>query len=223
MKKGAGKAARIFLVFATISVLAVFSIDFYVKKFSSSYMLSKEEAEDIYDVDCILVLGAGIWGEEPSPMLRDRLDLSTELYEAGCAPKILMSGDHGKKDYDEVNIMKQYAENLGVPSENIFMDHAGFSTYESMYRAKDVFGVKKMIIVTQGYHMYRALYVANNLGILAYGVVSDQRTYAGQEYRELREIMARNKDFIASVFKPLPKYLGEEIYIGGDGNLTNDK
>ncbi|MPN43844.1 hypothetical protein SDC9_191405 [bioreactor metagenome] len=92
-----------------------------------------------------------------------------------------------------------------------------------MYRARDVFGAKKIIVVTQGYHIYRALYVAHKLGLSAYGVASDQRTYAGQEYRELREIIARSKDFITSVFKPLPKYLGEEIYIGGNGNLTNDK
>lgn len=133
-----------------------------------------------------------------------------------------MSGDHGRKEYDEVNIMKNYAIEKGIPSENIFMDHAGFSTYESIYRAKEIFEAKKVVIVTQEYHLYRALYIANQLGIEAYGVGADPRKYVGAAYREIREILARDKDFIKCVFKPEPTYLGDTIPVSGNGDITND-
>ena len=134
-----------------------------------------------------------------------------------------MSGDHGQKDYNEVKAMKLEAMEQGIPSEDIFMDHAGFSTYESIFRARDVFAADKIIIVTQEYHLYRALHVANALGVEAYGVSADYHTYVGQAYRELREILARNKDFATSILKPEPTYLGDVIPVSGDGNLTNDE
>ena len=134
-----------------------------------------------------------------------------------------MSGDHGTEDYDEVNIMKQFAIEKGIPSENIFMDHAGFSSYESIYRAKEIFKAKKIIIVTQEYHLYRALYIAKQLGVEAYGVASDSRQYVGAAYREIREILARNKDFIKCILKLKPTYLGETIPVSGNGDITNDK
>ena len=134
-----------------------------------------------------------------------------------------MSGDHGRAGYDEVNKMKEYAVENGVSSHDVFMDHAGFSTYESMYRARDVFQAKKLIIVTQQYHLYRALYVAEKLGLEAYGVAADQMVYNGQLYREVREILARNKDFINTLIWPKPKYLGDAIPVNGDGDITNDK
>jgi vancomycin permeability regulator SanA len=133
-----------------------------------------------------------------------------------------MSGDHGSEDYDEVNTMKDYAIDKGIDSENIFMDHAGFSTYESLYRARDVFKIKKIIIVTQRYHLYRALYIANSLGLDAYGVASDPQQYVGQELREIREIVARVKDFFIVIVKPYPKYLGDAIPVNGNGDKTND-
>ena len=102
------------------------------------------------------------------------------------------------------------------------MDHAGFSTCESLYRAKEIFGVKKVIIVTQEYHLHRALYIARQLGLEAWGVASDYRSYAGQLMRDIREILARNKDFVTGIFLPEPTYLGEKIPITGDGNVTND-
>ena len=140
----------------------------------------------------------------------------------GAAPKLLMSGDHGRTNYDEVAAMKQFAINAGIPSENIFMDHAGFSTYESIYRAKEIFQAKKIIIVTQEYHLYRALYIADQLGVEAWGVSADYRSYTGQTSRDIREFLARVKDFATGIFKPEPTYLGEAIPISGNGNLTND-
>ena len=119
--------------------------------------------------------------------------------------------------------MKSFAIDKGVPSTDIFMDHAGFSSYESIYRAKEIFGAKKIIVITQKYHLYRSLYIANSLGLEAYGVKADLRKYIGQSYRELREIIARDKDCIKCIFKPKSKYLGETIPVNGDGDITNDK
>ena len=119
--------------------------------------------------------------------------------------------------------MKKFAIEKGVPSEDIFMDHAGFSTYESIYRAKEIFDADNIVIVTQEYHLYRALYIADKLDINAYGINSDPRQYSGQLFREIREILARNKDFINCIIKPKPTYLGESIPVSGDGNVTNDK
>ena len=133
-----------------------------------------------------------------------------------------MSGDHGTKYYDEVNTMKAYAIEKGVPSEDIFMDHAGFSTYESMYRAKEVFEVSSAIAVTQKYHLYRAVYDGMKLGIEIHGVDTPHRIYGGEAYYGARELLARIKDFIICVFKPKPKFLGEKIPVFGNGDLTDD-
>lgn len=203
--------------------LAVFGLSSFVKNRTADKIVNETEAVKL-DADCILVLGCGIRDDgTPSLMLRDRLETGTALYKAGAAPKLLMSGDHGRKEYDEVNLMKEYALERGVPSEDVFMDHAGFSTYESMYRARDIFCAEKVIIVSQRYHLPRALYVAEKLGLEAYGVPAKEAEYRGQAYREFREILARTKDFCTAVVQPLPKYLGEEIPISGNGDLTNDK
>lgn len=211
----------IIVCLVTAAVLAVFGIDFYVRKSTEKYILTPEEAGSGYD--CILVLGCGVYGDTPSHMLEDRLLQGIELYENGASDKMLMSGDHGEENYDEVNVMKDFARNRGVKSTDIFMDHAGFSTYESMYRAKEVFKAEKIIIVTQDYHLYRAIYDARALGLEAYGVASNPRTYSGQTYRDVREFLARNKDFLYGIFKPEPTYLGDPIPIQGNGNETNDK
>lgn len=211
------------LIVSVVSVGVIFGINFYVKSIGGENIVSSEDAESLQNMDCILVLGCGVRDDgTPSDMLRDRLDRGLELYFSGVAPKLIMSGDHGRTDYDEVNVMKQYAVDRGVPSEDVFMDHAGFSTYESIYRARDIFGVKGMVIVTQEYHLYRALYLASRFDMEAYGVSSDYNIYAGQTVRDVREILARNKDFLTSVFKPEPTYLGEAIPVNGNGDITND-
>jgi len=216
------KVLKYMLITLVTIGLIVIGINSYVKISTRKQILNEKEYPKIADVDCILVLGAAIWGDKPSPMLEDRLLEGINLYKKNVSNKILMSGDHGRKGYDEVNIMKKFAIEKGVPSEDIFMDHAGFSTYESIYRAKEIFQAKKIIIVTQEYHLHRALYIANRLGIEAYGVGSDPRQYVGATAREIREILARNKDFVKSIFKPKPTYLGEKIPINGNGDITND-
>jgi len=218
----AKRIIRIVLIAIAVLVIVVFGINAIVAFSTKSRIVSREQAGELNDVDCILVLGAGVWGNHPTPMLADRLDESILLYNEKVCDTIVMSGDHGSDDYNEVGSMKRYAVNAGIPSEDVFMDHAGFSTYDSMYRIKEIFGAKKIIIVTQKYHMYRALYIARALGIEAYGVTSDPRSYAGAEYRELREVLARDKDFFKCIFKPLPKLMGDKISLDDSGDVTND-
>ena len=211
----------IVVVIVAITVI-IFGINLYVRLSTKKKIIKENEYSNLLDVDCIIILGAGIWKNNPSPMLEDRLLEGIKLYQNKVSDKILMTGDHGRKEYDEVNIMKKYAIEKGIPSENIFMDHAGFSTYESIYRAKDIFQARKVVIVTQKYHLYRALYIANQLGIEAYGVGADPKQYVGATNREIREILARDKDFIKCIFKPKPTYLGDAIPVSGNGDITND-
>lgn len=214
---------KIIIIIVVLLVILVFGINFYVKASTKKQIIDNEsELSNLSDVDCILILGAGVRNNAPSPMLEDRLLKGIELYNKNISNKIIMSGDHGREEYDEVNIMKDFAIDKGIKSEDIFMDHAGFSTYESIYRAKEIFEAKKIIIVTQSYHLYRALYIANSLGIEAYGVSADLRTYTNQLSREIREIVARDKDFIKCIYKPKPKYLGDTIPVSGNGDITND-
>ena len=213
------KYGIIAIILITIIVLG---INLYVRISTNKQIIKENDYAALSDVDSIIILGAGIWKDKPSPMLEDRLLEGIKLYQNSVSDKIIMSGDHGRREYDEVNIMKNYAIEKGIPSENIFMDHAGFSTYESIYRAKDIFEAKKVVIVTQEYHLYRALYIANQLGLEAYGVGADPRQYVGATYRELREILARDKDFIKCIFKPEPTYLGDTIPVSGNGDITND-
>ena len=220
-KRLVGALLLLCLIFAQIPIL----INAYMYEFSSRYILTVEEASE-GKFDCVLVLGAGVWGESPSPMLEERLNRGIEVYKTGCADRILMSGDHGRTEYDEVNVMKNFAVGKGAVAEEVFMDHAGFSTYESMYRAKDVFQVKKVVIVTQKYHLYRAIYNARRLGLDAYGVAADgQYNYSlpVRTFNNARESLARCKDFLWCIFKPEPTYLGEVIPISSSGVLTDDK
>ena len=217
------KTFKILSIIIVFGIILVLTINFYVIGSQMKKIIKDNNYKTLENVDCILILGAGIWGDKPSPMLEDRLNEGIRLYNEGVATKIVMSGDHGRDEYDEVNIMKEYAIEKGVPSEDIFMDHAGFSTYESIYRVKEIFEADNIVIVTQEYHLYRALYIADKLDIDAYGINSDPRNYRGQLYRELREILARNKDFVNCIIKPKPTYLGESIPVNGNGNMTNDK
>ena len=199
---------------------AVVGINAYMISYVSDYILTEEDLEN-QNFDCVMILGAGLWDGDPSPMLQERLDFGLIAYETGCTEKMLMSGDHGRKEYDEVNRMKDVAIENGVLADNVFMDHAGFSTYESMYRARDVFQVEKMVIVTQKYHLYRAVYDARKLGIDAYGFAAERLNYPF--YNDVREALARTKDFFYCIIQPKPTYLGDPISIHANGSLTDDK
>ena len=186
------------------------------------YILTMEEAEGL-DADCVLVLGAKIYESGVlSATLEDRMAVGIEAYEAGAGRVLLLSGDHGSYGYDEVNAMKNYALSKGVEGDHIFLDHAGFCTYDSMVRAKEVFGAKKVLIVTQSFHLYRAVYIARSIGLEAYGVSSDLRPYVTATYNEVREFIARVKDSLWVLFRPDPKYLGDPIDLSGSGTVTWD-
>jgi SanA protein len=205
-----------------LGLVGLLGLNMLVISSTQDKILTLEEATNS-DVDCILVLGAGVGANGvPSPILRDRLDKGIELYQAQVSNRLLMSGDHGQVDYDEVNVMKNYAISSGITSSDIFMDHAGFSTYESLYRAKFVFQVEKVLIVSQKEHLYRAIYIAESLGMDAIGVAAEDIHYGGDEARDLREFLARIKDVFSLIIQPNPTYLGDPIPIDGDGNSTND-
>ncbi len=211
------------IIVTVVSVLAglalllgicVLSVNAAVQSSTKDRIYSHTDELTLEEADCILILGAGVKDNgEPSDMLHDRLKVGVELYKSGAAPKILISGDNSRVDYNEPLAMEEYCLENGVPEDDIVADYAGFSTYESLYRARDIFCAEKIIIVTQEYHLYRALYVAEKLGLDAVGVSADVRTYVGQTYRELREIAARNKDFLYTIYMPKPTYLGETIPI----------
>jgi len=222
------KILLIMIVITLIIILAVLGINSHVKNKTEdkiSYVVNGKinfnsaglaEIKQ-FDPDCIIVLGAGIKDSEtPSDMLKDRLDVGIELYKQGVAPKLLLTGDNGTVNHNEIHVMLSYAKKAGIPEKDIFCDHAGFSTYESMYRADSIFKVKSAVVVTQEYHEYRALYIGDKLGIDVLGVSSDQRSYFGQTYRDVREILARCKDFVKCIIKPEATG-GEAIPINGSG------
>ena len=212
------------VILGVLAVALLLGINSWVKSSVRDYILTEEQAAQLTDMDCILVLGCKVGADGTlSHMLEDRLRQGVALYDLGAAPKLLMSGDHGTAEYDEVDAMKRYAVDAGIASRDVFMDHAGFSTYESVYRAKEVFQVRRVIIVTQEYHLYRALMVAREMGLEAYGVAVNYRTYVGQTARDIREILARVKDFGMTIFWPEPTYLGDAIPISGNGELTHDE
>lgn len=213
----------VFLSFLLLMLLLLLFVNLLIYGSVKNRILDVDNAAALEgSFDCILVLGAGVKADgTPSSMLEDRLEISIELYFADASDRLLMSGDHMQSDYDEVGAMKRHATDAGVPSNAVFLDHAGLSTYESMWRAKELYGAENVLIVTQEYHLYRALYVAQELGMNAYGISADLRPYRGQIIRELREIVARAKDFVFAKWKPEPTYLGDPVDLAGDGDSTN--
>lgn len=180
---------------------------------------------DVQIAPVVIVLGARVYDDGRLYLTtQDRVDTAVELYRTGKVSKLLITGDHGQESYDEVNSMRRHAVSQGIPARDIFMDHAGFDTYDSMYRARDVFGVKRAIVVTQKFHLARAVYTARALGIDAVGVPADRRVYIKAALFDAREALARAKAFVELAYlRPSPKYLGPAIDITGDGRVTMDK
>jgi len=174
----------------------------------------------------VMVLGARVHGTRLSPVLEDRVIAGIRLMENQKGKKLLLSGDHGQKYYNEVYAMKRYVLTNAptIQHEDIFMDHAGFSTWDSMYRARDVFEVRDLIIVTQEFHISRAVIMARSLGMDAVGYAVSQERFANSWQRSwrFREYFARVRAFFSIVFKPQPRFLGEVIPILGDGRASWD-
>jgi len=205
-----------------VLLAAVIAVTNYTVVSSANRYIEESSAQE--QVDAIIILGARVYSDgDLSWILKDRMEVGIEQYLEGNGKKLLLSGDHGRENYDEVNNMKKFALSKGVPEEDIFMDHAGFNTYSTMYRAKEVFGVENAIIITQDYHLKRSVYIARQLEIEAYGVASDLHEYPKISKFVAREILARTKDFFqVNVTKPEPKFLGDKIDIHGDGRVTQD-
>ena len=172
--------------------------------------------------DCVLVLGCAVYEDgRLSPMLEDRVRTGAALVQAGVSDTLLVSGDHRTDAYNEVDAMKRRAVELGVPSQRVFQDHDGYSTYDSLARLKQVYGARRVVIVTQRYHLYRALYLAGKLGLEAIGVPADRpQGYSGGAMRELREVLARCKDVWSGLAQPAPEAAGAPVSLTGDGDLT---
>lgn len=180
-----------------------------------------DSVSDCPESQCAIVLGSAVYSDgTPGDFLKNRLDAGIKLYQSGKVDKLLFSGDNGQVDYNEVEAMKIYALEAGVEEDDIFLDHAGFSTYESMYRAQEIFNVDIAIVVTQEYHLYRALMIGKMLGINVTGYSADDINDSGSTARRVREFLATDKDFVQALFRMKPTYLGEEIPITGDGHLS---
>jgi SanA protein len=170
------------------------------------------------------VLGASVRPDGSlSPILNDRVESALKAYRAGKIQRFLLSGDHGERNYDEVNAMKDYLNNKGVADSVIFLDHAGFDTYDSMWRAKKIFEVDEATIFTQEFHLARAVYLAKKMGIEAQGFVSDQQDYKSINSLRRREWLANVKAFMEINIDKMPTYDGPSIPITGNSSLSHDK
>ncbi len=191
---------RIVGILCLCGILTVAGIDLYVTGTTKDRIYTSDTLPTGGDYDCILVLGAGVKPDgSPSDMLYDRVATGLRLYKNGHAPILLMSGDDSGPDYDEVGCMLALALAAEVPETDVWLDHEGFSTSESLHRAKTEFGAQRILIVTQSYHLHRALYIADRSGIEATGVSADLRPYRGQLWRDAREVAARVKDFLFAI------------------------
>jgi SanA protein len=219
-----GRRKKIVMAVLILMLLGIgffFGVNLFVYQSGKAGLVGLDDAPK---ADAILVLGAYTYESgHVSPILRDRLLVGLDLYEKQVAPKLLVSGDHGQHDYDEVNAMRRFLEEQGVPPEDIFMDHAGFDTYDSMKRAKDIFEVKSVLVVTQTFHLTRAVYIGRALGLDCQGVPSDLSNYPSLGYLKKREWAARIKAFLEVNLRRKPKYGGDTHPISGDGTSTHDQ
>jgi len=215
-----GGLVVLFLLFGT--ALATLAINIGMVMAARKYV--HNDIDDIPNRTAVLVLGSQTRGTRLSPVLQDRVDAGIKMMETQKGEKLLLSGDHGQIYYDEVNAMRLYVLETApaIREEDIFMDHAGFNTWDSMYRARDVFEVKDVLIVTQEFHISRAVCMARSLGLDAVGYGVNQERFRGPSLRswQVREYFARVKAFYSIVVKPKPRYLGDKIPITGDGRAT---
>ena len=193
------KVFKKIILLIMIFVLLIFVISLFVKMKTTKYIYDNLPSSKKYDY--IIVLGSAVYNGKPRAILESRLKKAIDLYQRGIAPKILMTGDHKDDGYNEVEVMKNYAIEHGVAKDDIILDHLGLSTYDSVYRALNLFQIKKAVIVSQKYHLYRSLYIARGLGMDACGVGAENVDDGLQIIREIREILARDKDYIKTLFK----------------------
>ncbi|NDK08089.1 hypothetical protein EOM39_02475 [Candidatus Gracilibacteria bacterium] len=203
------------------TLLVVFSASFVLHinySVENNYNKQIKTIEEIKQNKVGLVLGAGIKNGKPSDIYKDRIKTAIKAYENKKIEKILVSGDNGRVKYDELTPAKLYLYENGVKKEDIFLDYAGFDTYDSLYRAKEIFGNNSLTIFTQEFHLKRALYICEGLEINCLGIKTDLQGYLYSNYYQKREILSRFKAFLNITFNSKPKFLGEKININGKSN-----
>jgi len=172
---------------------------------------------DLPSASVVIVPGASVLSSgKPSSILADRLLTAIDLYRAGKVKKFLLSGDHGQVNYNEVEAMGQFLLDQGIPADDIVLDHAGFDTYDTMVRAREVFRVTSAVVVTQEFHLPRAIYLGRAVGLEITGIAADRQTYLKMNYFVFREYFARVKAVLDVWFQASPKYLGEPLPINVD-------
>lgn len=215
------KAFRISVAVILLLAFVLAAANIFVILYGRRYVYPLLNVNELGEVDCIIVLGAAVYDDVMSHPLKQRVETGAQLYKAGVSKKIIVSGDNTRPDYDEVNVMKSALVNSGISPDVIFTDHAGVDTYDSMYRAKEIFKAERVVIVTQKFHLTRAIFIARSLGLEAYGVAADETHRYFNLKTEIREIFARPKYIFDAIFKPKPKFLGEEIPIWGEASLSD--
>jgi SanA protein len=213
-------AIGILLVLAALAVLVP---NLVITQAAKDYIV--QSVEDAPHAEVAIVLGARVWVDgTPMDMLGDRLETGVRLYEQGKVDKILLSGEHYKVPYNQVDVMLKYVLERGVPERDVFTDNAGLTTYDTMYRAREVFQVESALIVTQDFHLSRAVYTARQMGLEAIGVVADLMTYRDEAPNAAREILARVNAILELHFThPAPAELGPPLPITGDGRESRDR
>ena len=214
------KYLKIALYLAIIGLVAIVSVNYYVKSSTKKniyYSIKKFPKNDVG-----IIFGAGINGDQPSKYLKDRLDAGIALYKANRINKILLSGDNGRDEYDELTVMKNYCFKHGVDTTKIFIDYAGFDTYSTMYRAKHIFNIKKATLISQEYHLNRAIYIGQKLGIKSVGYSANNGEYLGYKYVTFREYGSIFKSFFDVLRNREPRFLGNPIDINGVSNYSKE-
>ena len=214
------KYLKIALYLVIVGLVAIVSVNYYVKSSTKKniyYSIKKFPKNDVG-----IIFGAGINGDQPSKYLKDRLDAGIALYKANRINKILLSGDNGRDEYDELKVMKNYCFNHGVDTTKIFIDYAGFDTYSTMYRAKHIFNIKKATLISQEYHLNRAIYIGQKLGIKSVGYSANNGEYRGYKYVTFREYGSIFKSFFDVLRNREPHFLGNSIDINGASNYSKE-
>ena len=207
------------LIYASLlGIIAVLGINLFVKSQTDPVIFSKEK--DTPGTKVAIIFGAGINNNKPSKYLKDRLDAGIELYKNNKIDKILLSGDNGSDEHDELTVMKLYCYQHGVDTNKIYLDYAGFDSYSTLYRSKYIFNIDTAILVSQKYHLNRCINIGNKLGIKSYGFAADKGTYQGYKYASFREYFAVVKSTIDLMIGRKPHFLGEKININGPSNYT---
>lgn len=215
------RAAAVVVLAGIVAVAAANVITVGVTRGNVHTVAQTAELLEGDPADAVVVLGASVRADgTPSDILADRLEVAVDLYRAGATRAIIVSGDNRSSHYNESDAMKAFCVEAGVPSEDVYVDHGGVNTYESMYRARHVFGAERIVVATQAYHLYRAMFAADCLGMQAWGVACDKGAYDNQQMYSAREVVARTKDFYAALLRLPVDTDGETVSLQDSGDLT---